>query len=80
MIQNIFDCTFIFTSANSDELQFFICIILASTADGELCQIPFKYEKNGPSYTKCTTKGTSKGEWCATTVNKDLTYDNWDWC
>ena len=52
----------------------------AVTADGKKCEIPFKYEKNGPEYSKCTEVGANSGTWCATSVNNDLTYDDWDWC
>ena len=55
-------------------------IFSAVTVDGELCRIPFKYEKEGPDFNKCTTVGTSKGAWCATTVDDDMTYDAWVWC
>ena len=49
-------------------------------ADGERCKIPFKYENDGPEYYSCTAAGTNSGTWCATTVENDLTYDDWVWC
>ena len=50
------------------------------TADGERCKKPWKYEKDGPEYYNCSTAGTNGDNWCATTVENDLTYDDWDWC
>ena len=55
-------------------------IFSAVTADGEPCHVPFKYAADGTELYKCTTAGTNKGEWCATTVESDLTYDDWEWC
>ena len=49
------------------------------TVNGERCKIPFKYD--GQEYNKCTTAGYRNGDsWCATSVENDLTYDDWDWC
>ena len=54
--------------------------VLDKTAKGIPCKVPFKHDLNSPSFYNCTQYGTSKGFWCATTVQSDLTYDDWDWC
>ena len=52
----------------------------ALTENGKKCQVPFKYHKNGPKYDKCTPVGTTKGPWCATSVDEKLVYKTWEWC
>jgi hypothetical protein len=50
------------------------------TDTGKKCVVPFKYKFGGEEINTCTSVGTSKGVWCATSVKNDLTYDDWDWC
>ena len=53
-----------------------------TTKYGEHCTFPFKYEADGPDLYECTTSGgdSRSNAWCATSVNTDKTYDNWDYC
>ena len=46
------------------------------------CMFPFKYEAEGPDLYECTMSGgnSRSNAWCATSVNTDRTYDNWDYC
>ncbi|XP_028917909.1 hepatocyte growth factor activator isoform X1 [Ornithorhynchus anatinus] len=39
------------------------------TEDGQLCKFPFRY--GGRMYHSCTSKGSSRKKWCATTHNYD---------
>lgn len=55
-------------------------IFIDKTIEGIPCKIPFKNDPNSPAFYNCTNYGTSKGFWCATSVNTDLTYNDWDWC
>ena len=52
------------------------------------CQAPWKLVVDGPELYTCTSKMLPSGEennafgnfWCATSVNDDLTYKDWNWC
>ena len=55
-------------------------IFIDKTIEGIPCKIPFKNDPNSPAFYNCTNYGTSKGFWCATSVNADLTYNDWNWC
>ena len=58
------------------------------TAHNQHCHIPWKVDVNGPELFTCTAYKSPSGEeytasenfWCATSVNDDLTYKEWDWC
>ena len=58
------------------------------TAHNHHCHIPWKVDVNGPELFTCTAHKSPSGEeygayenfWCATSVNDDLTYKEWDWC
>ena len=58
------------------------------TSHNQHCHIPWKVDVNGPELFTCTADKSSSGEecaafenfWCATSVNDDLTYKEWDWC
>ena len=58
------------------------------TSQHKHCKIPWKIEEDGPELYTCTSSRSPSGEtddpmansWCATTVNNDLTYKEWDWC
>ena len=48
------------------------------TNSGKFCQFPFIY--NGNTYTQCTTVDNGVQAWCATEVNNDMTYRDYDNC
>lgn len=58
------------------------------SAQFRFCQIPWKVTADGPELYTCTSYRSPSGEtderlgnqWCATSVNYDLTYKDWDWC
>ena len=53
-----------------------------TTVDNKQCIFPFKHEAEGPDLYECTLSGgySRSKAWCATSVNTDKTYDNWDYC
>ena len=58
------------------------------TSQHKHCQTPWKIDEDGPELYACTSSKSPSGEtdeplgnqWCATTINDDLTYKEWDWC
>ena len=58
------------------------------TSHNKHCQVPWKLVVDGPDLYTCTNKMLPSGEannahgnfWCATSLNDDLTYKDWDWC